>query len=291
MQPATLPTVADLSVDADTLDPVHAATIYREHGCLVVRGLHRHLMAAVAADIRRAADEAYARMDQATKGEEGWWLDGSLFIPAPAGHVRDRQLMMVGLGYHRSAAMLASALEPRTCDLAAAVLGPDVEMMDLGQVVYKEPTGGHAKYMHQDSAYFEHAGQGPMACLVYVVDTDLVNGALHVVPGSHRGGYIPHIDTSSHLGLPLDRFPITAGVAITGRAGDAIFFHQHCIHGSPANRSAAPRPVCIHRYRAVGDRITVHATTAGNRKHAGTDWADSTEAAARRIVVRGFRAG
>ncbi len=287
--PTRTPTAAELSLDAATLDLSQAAALFAEHGCVIVRGLHRHTCAAVAADVQRATDEAYRQADRAVRSEEGWWLGGSLFIPAAPGSGRERQLMLVGLGYRRSAAMLRAALEPQACDLAAAILGPDVELMDDGQIVSKEPSGGHAKYMHQDSAYFQHAGLGPVACLTYLVDTDLVNGALHVVPGSHRLGYLPHVDTASHLGLDPQTWGIERGTPIIGRAGDAIFFHQHCIHGSPSNHSKAARPVCIHRYRAIGDRIVAHATTAANRAHSGAEAAAARERGVQRLVVRGFR--
>lgn len=296
MHPSPTVTAASLSVDAGS-DPAAAAAIYAEHGCVVVRGLLADLAPAILADVQRAAAEAWARVDRAQRGEEGWWLDGSLFIPVAPDPARrtapgsggDRQLMLIGLGVRRSAAMLAAALSPGACDLAAAILGPDVELMDDGQVVSKDPSGGHAKHMHQDSAYFQHAGAGPVACLGYLVDTDLVNGALHVVPGSHRLGHLPHIDTSSHLGLDPATWSIERGTPIIGRAGDAIFFHQHCIHGSPSNRSQSPRPVCIHRYRAIGDRIVAHATTAANRAHSGAEWAERREREVQRLVVRGFR--
>lgn len=284
--------LADLEVDAERFDPLDAAARYRAHGCLVVRGLMRAHVAAIAADIERMVEESWAHLDRGRDAVEGRWLDnGTLFIPAPAGSGRDRQIMLVGMGYHHSAAFLHSALEPRALDLAQAVLGPDVELMDWGQVVRKEPAGGHAKHLHQDSAYFQHAAEGPLACLIYVIDTDLARGCTHVVPGSHRLGYLPHEDTESHLGLPGDAWPFSRALPVEGRAGDALFFHQHCVHGAPANTSDVARPVAIHRYRAVGDRIVTHGTTAANRAHDGAEAASERERGVRRLVVRGYRGG
>ena len=97
------------------------------------------------------------------------------------------------MGYHSSAALLRLALDPPTLDVVEAVLGPDVELFLHGQVPYKEPHGGYLKHLHQDAAYFDHQGEGPLAVLVYGVDTDLTNGALHVIPGSHRQGTLRHI--------------------------------------------------------------------------------------------------
>lgn len=45
------------------------------------------------------------------------------------------------------------------------------------------------------------------------------NGPLYVVPGSHRRGYIQHIDTPSHLGLPEDQFSFDKALPIDGEKG------------------------------------------------------------------------
>lgn len=285
----------DLSIDASAFDPARAAGIYREHGALVVRGLFTRYMAEVRADIERCAEQAIALLPHAEQVHEGWTTpDGTLFLPAPAGFARDRQIMVLGCTYRTSGAMFRSALDDAMCDLAAALVGPDVELFMEGQVLYKEPVGGHPKHLHQDSAYFEHRYDGPMAVLNYVVDTDLENGALHVVPGSHRCGLIRHIDTFSHLGLDGGEWPWERALPICGRAGDAIFFHVHTIHGSQINRSRAARPVCIHRYRNAADYVVVGATSAKTRKDAES--AEARAAAGRSrwqqrgLMVRGSRA-
>jgi phytanoyl-CoA hydroxylase len=159
-----------------------------------------------------------------------------------------------------------------------------------GQCLYKEPVGGHPKHLHQDSAYFEHRFEGPVGVLNYAVDTDLVNGALHVVPGSHRLGQLRHVDTFSHLGLDPQEWTWEQALPICGQAGDAILFHVRCIHGSKENHSTGPRPVFIHRYRRPDDYVIVNATTTDGRavaeKHAA---AARKENAQRGLMVRGFR--
>lgn len=74
---------------------------------------------------------------------------------------------------------------------------------------------------------FGGSGLSPVGTLNYTVDTDntIDNGPLTVFPGSHRYGFIDHVDTSSHLGLP-SAWSVEAGVSIEGKAGDAILFHQ-----------------------------------------------------------------
>ena len=264
--PGLTVTVEDIEVFADDLDLRRAASIYREHGCLVVRGLMRAYLPDLQRDIEATAAQSIALLDQAEKIVEGWRTpDGTLFLPAPPGFVRDKQIMVLGVGYQTSAAFFHSAFDPLMLDLQEALIGPNIELFLNGQCLYKEPVGGHPKHLHQDSSYFEHRYDGPVAVLSYVVDTDLVNGALHVVPGSHRMGTLRHVDTFSHLGLDEDEWPWERALPVTGQAGDSIFFHYKCIHGSKENHSERPRPVFIHRYRRPDDYVVVSATTAERR--------------------------
>jgi hypothetical protein len=284
------PTATDvtaLEVDArGGFDIADAASRYREHGCLVLRGLMREHVSAVVRDIERAAAQAVALLPQAEACPEGWYTpDGTLFLPAPPGHIRDKQIMMLHVGYRGSAALMRSALDLRVLDLTEAVLGPDLELQDEGQVMYKEAVGGHPKHLHQDSSYFTHRFDGPMAFLTYGVDCDEKNGCLRVVPGSHRLGLQPHVDTFSHLGLDEREWPWERSLPIRGRAGDTILFGVDCIHGSQENHSHAPRAVFIHRYRRADDFALISAASVAGRAQAKP----ARKSGQRGIMVRGFR--
>jgi phytanoyl-CoA hydroxylase len=282
--------VGDLEVFADRLDVEKAAAIYQEHGALVVRGLMQPYLAALHRDIEAAAAHAIALLDRAEKIVEGWRTpDGTLFLPAPPGYPRDKQIMVLAINYMTSAAFLHSALDETTLDLVSAIVGPNVELFGYGQCLYKEPVGGHPKHLHQDSSYFEHRYDGPVGILSYVVDTDLVNGALHVVPGSHRLGQLQHVDTFSHLGLDPDEWPWERSLPIVGQAGDAIFFHVRTIHGSQENHSDKPRPVFINRYRRPDDYVIISATTTANRAEAEKRAAEAKKENQRGLIVRGVR--
>jgi phytanoyl-CoA hydroxylase len=283
-------TVDQLDVFADNLDLARAVAIYQEHGCLVVRGLMKPYLAEIQRDIEATAAQSVALLDQAKRVPEGWTTpDGTLFLPAPPGYARDKQIMVLAINYYTSAAFFRSAFDPKTVDLIEAILGPDIELFINGQCLYKEPVGGHPKHLHQDASYFEHRYEGPVGVLSYVVDTDLVNGALHVVPGSHRMGTLPHVDTFSHLGLEEKEWPWERALPIVGQAGDSIFFHVHCIHGSKENFSPKPRPVFIHRYRRADDYVTIGATTTQNRAEAEKRAAEAKKENQRGLMVRGFR--
>ncbi len=276
--------VEELEFQAEALDVKRAAAVYREQGALVIRGLYREYVEQLRDDILTAAADAVAMLDRAQPIPEGWRTpDGTLFIPAPDGFERDKQLMVVACNYLTSATFFRSAFHQPMVDLCVEILGPEVELFMNGQVLVKEPVGGHAKNLHQDAGYFEHKYEGPLAALTYCVPTDLTNGALHVVPGSHKIGMLQHIDTSSHLGLDPHDWPWEKSLPICGEPGDAILFHVKTIHGSQTNRSNAPRPVFIHRYRAANDYVVIGGTTAANREQA-----EAAAAQARKENQRGF---
>ncbi|MDA0991277.1 MAG: phytanoyl-CoA dioxygenase family protein [Verrucomicrobia bacterium] len=289
----TLPSVgiSDLEVFADSLDVTQAAAIYKEYGALVVRGLMTPFVEAIRADIEAAAEQAIALLDQAVKIPEGWSTpDGTLWLPAPDGFERDKQIMIVPCKYTHSGAFFTSALHAPLLDIIEAILGPDIELFMNGQCLFKEPCGGHPKMLHQDASYFEHRFEGPCAVLSYAVDTDVQRGALHVVPGSHKLGVLSHVDTFSHLGLDPSIWTLEKAVPVEGIAGDAIFFHVNTIHGSPANHSTKSRPVFIHRYRSADDYVVVSATGTENRKLAEKRVEEAKKENQLGYLVRGRRA-
>lgn len=282
--------VADLELHADNLDPARAAAIYAEHGALVVRGLMKRYADRVRDDIYAAMETAIGLLDQAKPIPEGFFTpDGTLWLPAPDNFERDKQIMVTSCKYKTSGAYFRSAVNDTTLDIVEQILGPNVELFLDGQCLCKEPVGGHPKMLHQDGAYFEHQYQGPVGVLCYAVDTSVERGALHVVPGSHKFGMLKHVDTESHLGLPLDEWPWEKALPIEGQAGDAIFFHVKTIHGSKPNYTDKPRPVFIHRYRAAEDYVVISGTSAANREEAEKRAAEAKKENQQGFMVRGYR--
>src|SRR2546428_5469228 len=103
---ASTVSVQDLEVFADDLNPRKAAEIYKEHGALVVRGLMKPYIRQIRADIEACAKEAIAALDQARKVPEGWVTpDGTLWLAAPAGFSRDKQIMVLSCSYFNSATL------------------------------------------------------------------------------------------------------------------------------------------------------------------------------------------
>jgi hypothetical protein len=87
------------------------------------------------------------------------------------------------------------------------------------------------QHYHVDSAYAEEF----MIVNVAVVDTDPVNGALEVAPGTHRKFY-------KYWRFALER-PHRFGIQLTLAQGDVVVRSSNLWHRGMPNRSSAPRPM------------------------------------------------
>lgn len=232
--------------------------------------------------------------DQVERGDFAKDLNGSKAPPHAYhadGSLRDKQIMVLAMDYFTSADLLSCAMDKNTLDVVEAISGShDIEVFGNGQLVYKEPGGGHLVSFHQDASFFEFEGLGPIGTLNYCVDTNLQknNGPLYVVPGSHKFGFIEHSDTSSHLGLP--DWGIEDAICVEAPAGTALFFHQYLIHGSPPNHSVAARPNFINRYTRPQDKVIMPlATSVEMRKEALEKAKTVTPKRERGLMARGER--
>lgn len=247
----------------------------------MIRGLNGRWVEPILDAVARTVAQSRRLQEQGKleRVDEGWITpDGTLFIPAAHDGtateanrhlpVRDLvaelgdtpgvplQVMVPAVDYQSSSALFQCACDERVLDIVSAIFGsPNIELFGNGQLVFKEPGGGHAVNFHQDAAFFEFGGSGlsPIGTLNYCVDTDLGlnNGPLTVFPGTHRAGFIDHVDTSSHLGLDPAVWTVEDGVTVEGRAGDSILFHQHTVHGSTPNHSPDPRATFINRCKCL----------------------------------------
>lgn len=152
---------------------------------------------------------------------------------------------------------LAAAADARLLDLVERILEPGVVLFSSCWVV-KPPHTGRAAAWHQDG------GSWPLDPLVAVTlwvaldDADAGNGGLHVVPGSHRGGLLPHDRNDQRLSselfnvsLPTATVDEAAAVNLDLQAGDVSAHHPALIHGSGPNTSDRPRRALVIRYHPL----------------------------------------
>ena len=112
----------------------------------------------------------------------------------------------------------------------------------------KPPQTGHPFPLHQDWAFYPHANDRYVDCLIHLDDTTDANGCIRFLDGSHRGGVRRHVvcnpdgsPCTPHL--PPDEWHLEDTVAVPAKRGDVVAFCLHTIHGSRINRTDAVRRI------------------------------------------------
>ena len=109
----------------------------------------------------------------------------------------------------RSADLAAFIAHPRLLEIAVQVLGPDVRFW-WDQGINKAPGAGSAIAWHQDNGYQRGRTQEYLTCWLALDDSDLENGGLLVVPGSHQDGLRQHEWQPVHAVIPDADFEMDA---------------------------------------------------------------------------------
>lgn len=138
----------------------------------------------------------------------------------------------------------------RLIELAAALLGPDLELY-WDQAVYKLPDTARDFPWHQDNGYTPVEPEEYLTVWLALSEVTLQNGCLWVLPGSHREGIQPHLDTP--IGKAADTAG-RAGVPVEARTGDVLAFSSLLLHKSGPNTSTRERKAYIVQYAQAGVR-------------------------------------
>jgi hypothetical protein len=150
-----------------------------------------------------------------------------------------------------------------------APLMPDGIAFLSDKVVVKTPAIRFATPWHADAAYWP--GTRPkLSVWIALDDATADNGALRVLPGSHRrdwshraGGKIATNGDFDHVVDP-DWDP-AAEVVAACPAGGALVFSDRLLHASTPNRSGADRVTIISTYHAPGPDEPFDLTFAARR--------------------------
>ena len=231
-----------------------------EHGFFVLRGLFRE-------DEVRAAREALERLYGVAQtltqtGDHG----GSFYalqVPASGPVVVQRVVWAGG----SEPVLLRLSEDPRIVAPALELLGASSCQQLLCQAHYKMPNDGVAFDWHQDIQHRDKGngtwrdvnGRGSYVQTILLVDdmTD-ENGPLEFLPASavaldESGRMVKTAHYDAAPGSPGSvSVDASRAVAVTGRAGDVLFFGPYAVHGSTPNNSPFPRRVLINGYAAPG---------------------------------------
>lgn len=156
-------------------------------------------------------------------------------------------------GWWVNDAVRETVTSPHIGELAADLLGEDEIRLWHDQVIYKPGTGeketsvGNVGW-HQDYGYWQCSSTTNMVTVwIALQDTDLTNGGMMTIVGSHKWGLIPDSNTF----FDQDMTALKQKYASGGRewieepcilkAGQASFHHALTFHGSGPNRTNEPR--------------------------------------------------
>jgi phytanoyl-CoA hydroxylase len=142
---------------------------------------------------------------------------------------------------------------PRMLEILQALLGPGVRLHG-SKINMKAPRYGSPVEWHQDWAFYPHTNDDLLAVGVMLDDCTVENGAMLVLPGSHKGpthdhhadGYFCGAIDPARVQLDWD-----AAVPVTGRAGGMSFHHVRMVHGSAQNLSEKPRALLLYEFAAA----------------------------------------
>ena len=126
-------------------------------------------------------------------------------------------------------------------DLVECLLGPNLRFHN-NKVNMKNSSDGSAVEWHQDWAFYPHTNDDLLEVGIALDDMTAENGALMVIPGSHRGRIWDHHQDGLFVGAITDpAFRANGAVPVTVRAGGITLHHVRMVHGSRPNRSDKPR--------------------------------------------------
>jgi len=148
---------------------------------------------------------------------------------------------------------MRAVTNPRLTQAMSDLLGPNVELHH-STLHIKPPGTGHPFPMHQDNAFYEHENDRYVDVLVHLDDTFHENGEIRFLEGSHKNGYLPHINKNRDGSyctphLPTDQFNLSDTVPVPAKKGDVVCFNIFTIHGSYINQTKLPRRLVRVGYR------------------------------------------
>lgn len=127
----------------------------------------------------------------------------------------------------------AMSEKPPLLDLVRRVMGAEPELYQHMGLL--KPPGGREKPWHQDNAYYDLKPETPVVGVwIALDDVSAANGCMHLVPGGHKIGAIPHfkrrdwqICDTEFLNKPC--------VTVSLKAGGCMIFNGMLPHGTPYN--------------------------------------------------------
>lgn len=140
---------------------------------------------------------------------------------------------------------------PKILDVVEKILGPNI--VHIGSHYWvKPPKVGKKVSWHQDGAYYELSENKMVTVWVALDDSNILNGCLKVLAGTHKVDYLElePVDNDPYLKRKVKEIPydVDREIAIELTAGDVSLHHPNIIHGSDENNSDTWRRGFVIKY-------------------------------------------
>jgi ectoine hydroxylase-related dioxygenase (phytanoyl-CoA dioxygenase family) len=162
------------------------------------------------------------------------------------------------------------AFESPILDVVAELLGPSIRFHH-SKLNLKGGRVGAPVEVHQDAAFYPHSNDDVLAVGLLLDDATVDNGAMAVLPGSHRGPIYTHFDRQGRFvgGMreeDIARLDRSRAVLLTLPAGSVHIHHYRLVHWSAPNTSAGDRRLLINAY-AAADAVPLAADPTGSPRY------------------------
>ena len=185
-------------------------------------------------ELRRVTEEFVERSRNVTSNDETFDLEPGHSAASPS-------LRRLKHPINKHPVYAKYARHDRILDIVECLLGPNLRFHN-NKLNMKNPGHGSAVEWHQDWAFYPHTNDGLLDIGIALSDMTEENGALMVIPGSHKGKTWDHHQDGFFVGGITDpAFRPDGAVSVTVKAGGITLHHVRMLHGSKPNRSAKPR--------------------------------------------------
>src|SRR5262247_1031735 len=159
------------------------------------------------------------------------------------------------------------ALESAILDIVAELLGPSIRFHH-SKLNLKGGHIGAPVEVHQDAAFYPHSNDDVLAVGLLLDDATAENGAMAVLPRSHRGPIYTHFDAQGRfVGCMRDediaRLDRSGAVLLDLPAGSIHIHHYRLVHWSAPNTSPGDRRLLINSYCAA-DSVNLANDSTGS---------------------------
>lgn len=217
---------------------------YREQGAIVVEGL-------ADASTRQTIQQVLADLVERSRGVS---QHDSVFDLEP-GHSAAQPRVRRIKAPHKIHPVFAEFMRsPRLLQVLRQLLGESVRLHG-SKLNLKAPRFGSPVEWHQDWPFYPHTNDDLLAVGVMLDDTSVENGALYVVPGTHKGPTYDHHGPDGRFCGAMDfdasGLKFADAVPCVGPAGSCSFHHVRLVHGSAQNRSDRARGLLLYEMAAA----------------------------------------